>query len=100
MNLNQLKNAISQFQKMLKQYKQMDSLSSSLQEAVKESLLQRFEYTQEMAWKTAKRYLVEIEGYQKDMGPNTVLRICGEVNLLDTEPWLHYQKARQNISHD
>jgi nucleotidyltransferase substrate binding protein (TIGR01987 family) len=100
MNLKLLKKAIQRFEKMLVQSKRTDLLESEIQEAVRESLLQRFEYTLEMAWKSAKRYLVECEKYSKEMGPKTVLRTCGELGLLNTETWLLYMEARQNISHD
>lgn len=100
MNVQQFNDALERLGAMLEQYQQLDQFPALLQEAVRESLLQRFEYTLEAAWKNAKRYLVEREGYDKEMGPKTVLRLCGELGLLDAENWLLYLQARQNISHD
>ncbi len=100
MNLNQLAETLNRLGEMFGQYQQADQLPALLQEAVQESLLQRFEYTLEIAWKSGKRYLVEGEGYDKEMGPRTVLRLCGELGLLKAENWLLYLQARQNIAHD
>ncbi len=100
MDLKQIEDAILRFREMYDQYNKIDELQPLMQEAVKESLLQRFEYTQEIAWKIAKKYLVEQEGYSNDMGPKKVIRICGELNLLNAENWLLYLQNRQDISHD
>ena len=96
MNLLQFYESLERLGAMLAQYEHADEF----REAVQESLLQRFEYTLEMAWKSAKRYLVGQEGYDKGMGPRTVVRLCRELDLLDAETWLLYLQARQNISHD
>ncbi len=100
MNLDPFSDALERLGAMLDQYKQSSGLSQLIREAVQESLLQRFEYTLEIAWKSARCYLVEQEGYDKGMGPKTVLRLCGELGLLDAENWLLYLQARQNIAHD
>ncbi len=100
MDTLQFEDAVARLAEMMRQYDSSDQLDSVLKDAVKESLIQRFEYTHEMAWKTAKRYLVEVEGYQNDLGPNTVIRLCGELGLLNAEPWLAYAHARQSTSHD
>lgn len=100
MNLSQFSAALERLGAMLAQHEQADQFSALLQEAVQESLLQRFKYTLEIAWKSAKRYLVEQEGYDKEMGPKTVVRLCGELGLLDAETWLLFLQARQDIAHD
>ncbi|MCA9981504.1 MAG: nucleotidyltransferase substrate binding protein [Anaerolineales bacterium] len=76
MNLDQFANTLKRLQEMLAQHQQADELPDLLQDAVEESLLQRFEYTIEVAWKSTKRYLVEVEGYDSAMGPKTVLRVA------------------------
>lgn len=100
MDTKQLEDAIVRLKEMLQEYENSDKLEPLLKDAVKESLIQRFEYTHEMAWKTAKKFLVEIEGYKSDIGPNSVIRVCGELELLDAEKWLEYGTARQSTSHD
>lgn len=100
MNLQTFSDALARLGAMLEQHAHADLFPALIQEAVQESLLQRFEYTLEIAWKSAKRYLVECEGYDKEMGPKTVVRLCSELGLLDAENWLLYMQARQNIAHD
>lgn len=100
MDTAQLQAATERLGEMLRVSREIDSLPPVLQEAVRESLLQRFEYTVETSWKTAKRYLTEIEGFASVMGPRTVLRMCGELGLLDPEEWLGYLDTRQFVSHD
>ncbi|MBI5694733.1 MAG: nucleotidyltransferase substrate binding protein [Nitrospirae bacterium] len=100
MDTRQLEDAVARLGEMLDEHKRMGELPEVLQDAVSESLMHRFEYTTEMAWKTAKRYLTEVEGYDNAVGPKTVMRICGELGLLDPEKWFLYLEARQNISHD
>jgi nucleotidyltransferase substrate binding protein (TIGR01987 family) len=75
---------------------------NQLKDAVKESLLQRFEYTMDLAWKIAKRYLREYQGFdtQSEMGPKPVIRLCAELGMLNAEKWLHYLEDRNMISHD
>ena len=100
MNLDQFSDVLSRLGDMLTQYEQAAQLPPLMREAVQESLLQRFEYTFEIAWKSAKQYLMEQEGYAQEMGPKTVLRLCGELELLDAESWLLYLQTRQDIAHD
>jgi nucleotidyltransferase substrate binding protein (TIGR01987 family) len=100
MNLNQLRDALARLGEMLQQYEAKESQPPLLRDAIEESLLQRFEYSLEVAWKSTKRYLVEVQGYDQAMGPKMVLRIAGELNLLDTAVWLTYLTARQAIAHD
>jgi nucleotidyltransferase substrate binding protein (TIGR01987 family) len=100
MDTKQFEDAVARLGEMLEVYGRIDTLPPLLQDTVKESLLQRFEYTQEMAWKTAKRYLTEVEGYAGAMGPRTVIRVCGELGILDPEEWFLYLDARHDTSHD
>ena len=100
MDTKQLEDAVARLGEMLDEHSRMEDLTEVLQDAVSESLMHRFEYTQEMAWKTAKRYLTKVEGYADDMGPKTVIRVCGGLGILDPEKWLLYLEARHNISHD
>jgi len=88
MDTKHFEDAVARLGEMLEVYGWIDTLLPLLQDAVKESLLQRFEYTQEMAWKTAKRYLTEVEGYAGDMGPRTIIRVCGEFRIKDAEDFL------------
>ncbi len=72
-------------------------------EAVQESTIQRFEVCWDVLWKTLKRYLREEIGLPEiPNGPNPVLRLAHENNLLSSsiEIWLNYAKIRVSTSHD
>ncbi len=49
---------------------------------VKEGVLQRFEFTHELAWKTLKDYL-EYEGHQNITGSRTAVRLAFNLGLLE-----------------
>lgn len=50
----------------------------------RDAMIQRFEFSFELIWKTAKDYLWEIEGLEA-ASPKKVIRICREQNLLRAE---------------
>jgi len=99
------------FQKSLKHlelqyqnYKELDSeLPELMQEAVAESVIQRFETCWDCLWKVLKRYLSEEIGLPEvPNGPNPILRLANENNLLSgsMDRWLNYAKARVDTTHD
>lgn len=99
------------FQKSLKHlkmqfenYSSMDeNLPELMQEAVAESVIQRFETCWDCLWKVLKRYLQEkIALPDVPNGPNPILRLASESKILPSpvERWLGYAKMRVNTSHD
>ena len=75
--------------------KELDSLS----ELEKEGLIQRFEYTFELAWKTLQD-LLEYKGYQDITGPNPVLEQALKDGYLQNEKgWRNMKKSRELTSH-
>ncbi|MES0491235.1 MAG: nucleotidyltransferase substrate binding protein [Leptospirales bacterium] len=99
------------FQKALKHlelqqenYQNLDpSLPALMQEAVAESVIQRFETTYDCMWKVLKRYLIEEMGIP-DMpnSPKPIFRIAAENKLLSSniEEWLKYADTRVATAHD
>ena len=85
-------------------YKTLDeSLPELFQEAIAESVIQRFETCWDCLWKVLKRYLEEEIGLPEvPNGPNPILRLANENQLLpgSVEQWLQYGKARVATSHD
>jgi len=80
----QLKEAIEQFDK--------------LDDLAKEGLVQRFEYTFELAWKTIKDYL-ESEGIVSQF-PREVLKQGFHVNILNNgEVWIDMLEKRNLLAH-
>ena len=80
-----------------------DSLPKIIQEAVAESVIQRFETCWDCLWKLLKRHLQEEIGLAEvPNGPNPVLRLANENQLLpgSIEQWLRYGKVRVATAHD
>jgi nucleotidyltransferase substrate binding protein (TIGR01987 family) len=74
---------------------------STERELMRDGVIQRFEYTFELAWKLLKRYLEEYGLERVDSLTNRDLfRVGHEQGLLrDAEAWLSYLKSRNLISH-
>ena len=99
------------FQKSLKrleeQYKNYRDLDDSLpvvtQEAIAESVIQRFETCYDCLWKVLKRYLIEDLGLADvPNSPKPLFRLASENDLFASplEEWLRYADARVNTAHD
>jgi nucleotidyltransferase substrate binding protein (TIGR01987 family) len=71
-----------------------------LSQLEKEGLIQRFEYSTELAWKTMKDYL-ESEGMVLDqITPRTVIRSAFEAGIISRgETWQKALDARNLMSH-
>lgn len=99
------------FQKSLKHlevqfenYRFLDKNQPELiQEAVAESVIQRFETCYDCMWKVLKRYLMEELGIPEvPNSPKPIIRLGFENNLFASthELWLSYADARIDTSHD
>jgi nucleotidyltransferase substrate binding protein (TIGR01987 family) len=70
-----------------------------LSELEKEGLIQRFEYTYELAWKTLQD-LLRHKGYLDIAGPNPVLRQAFQDGYFtDSAGWAKMKKSRELTSH-
>lgn len=79
------------------------SLPTWIQEAVSESVIQRYETCYDCLWKVLKRYLKEGLGLPDvPNSPKPLFRIANENNLLssDIAQWLIYADTRIETSHD
>lgn len=75
--------------------KRVDDLS----ELEMEGLIQRFEYTFELAWK-ALQDLLNYKGYEFVQGPNGTLQMALEDGMIsDHDGWRRMAKARITTSH-
>ena len=99
------------FQQSLKrveeQHENYRSLDASLphltQEAISESVIQRFETCYDCLWKVLRRYLTEELGIPDvPNSPKPILKIADENDLFVTslEQWLEYADARIDTAHD
>ncbi len=99
-NIEILERAFSQFESMYNHYKtNLDNQDELGQEAIKESLVQRFEYTLELSWKILARYIYEDLGIEVMKAPKPILREAGKLEILDTEMWLKFVECRNRASH-
>lgn len=91
----------SNFNKALQKLKEAvdKSKTESLTELEKEGLIQRFEYTYELAWKTLQD-LIKHKGYEGINGPNPVLTQAFQINLIHkADSWKRLNQSRQLTSH-
>ena len=66
----------------------------------KEGLIQRFEYTMELAWKTMKDYLESENVVFGEFTPRIVIRQAFEAGIIrQGEAWLNALDARNRMSH-
>lgn len=75
------------------------ALARPKDEFTRDAVVQRFEYSFELAWKAVKRVLAEREGVDA-AGVRNVMRLAGRHGLVEAvEPWLAFQEARNLTSH-
>jgi len=73
--------------------------ANTLSELEKQGLIQRFEFTFELVWKTLQDYLVYL-GYEFQSGPNSTLKTAFENSLItEAEVWRQMSKARNLSTH-
>lgn len=101
-NLAPLENAIHSLDEALIAY-QTSPLKADTpeKELMRDGVIQRFEYTFELSWKTLKRFLEEYGLERVDTLTNRELfRLGGEAGLLQkVEPWMEYLRRRNQTSH-
>ena len=79
------------------------SLPGLIQEAVAESVIQRFETCYDCLWKVLKRYLIyELGISDAPNSPKPIFRLANENDLFiaPVEQWLRYADARVDTTHD
>lgn len=76
-----------------------DDLNEVLEEIIKEGLIQRFEYTYEMAWNVMKDYAL-YQGNSELTGSRDAIRYAFSTNLIKNgEMWMDMMKSRIKTSH-
>ena len=76
-----------------------DRYLDDLSELEIEGLVQRFEYTFELAWKVLQDLLV-YKGYEFMLGPNGTLRMAFDDGLITNhDAWRKMAKSRNTLSH-
>ena len=67
-------------------------------ELLEEGLIQRFEYTHELAWKVMKDY-AEYQGHIDIRGSRDAIRKALAINIIDDEKWMDSIEDRNQTSH-
>lgn len=76
-----------------------DALKRHVDDLTRDGVIQRFEYTFELSWKTLKRYFTLNNNLKEDNVKN-LFREAGKQGLIDSvERWFSYHKARNLTSH-
>lgn len=78
------------------------ALAKPKDEFVRDSVIQRFEYTYELSWKLLKRHLEWDEGASTidQLTRKQLYRLAAEKGLIGAvEDWFAYHRARNNTSH-
>ncbi|SFE82088.1 nucleotidyltransferase substrate binding protein [Thermophagus xiamenensis] len=89
---NNYKKALEQLSRFLKH--------TTLNEMEEQGLIQAFEYTFELAWKTLQDVLEEESGYEGIKGPRPVIKQAFKDGLIsDGEKWMEMLKDRNRSSH-
>ena len=92
------KQRFANFEKAFKQFKDATERIEKLDTLSKEGLIQRFEYTLELAWKTLKDYLEYKEVIAKF--PRDAIKEGYQAELLDNgEVWLDMLNQRNILAH-
>ena len=71
----------------------------AVDELLQEGLIQRFEYTHELAWKVMKDY-AEYQGYTDVRGSRDAIRKALEMNLIDDKRWMETIEDRNLTVHN
>lgn len=74
-------------------------LGKEIDELMAEGLIQRFEYTHELAWKLLKDY-AEYQGYTDIRGSRDALRKAFSMGLIDDRSWMDSIEDRNLTSHN
>ncbi|MBV1928424.1 MAG: nucleotidyltransferase substrate binding protein [Gammaproteobacteria bacterium] len=72
---------------------------AEVESIIKEGLIQRFEFTHELAWKVLKDYL-EYEGHQNINGSRSATRAAFNIDLIDNgQVWMDMIESRNKTVH-
>ena len=96
--------SLKRLEEQYKNYRELDeALPDVTQEAIAESVIQRFETCYDCLWKVLKRYLIEDLGLAEvPNSPRPLFKLASENKLFASalEEWLRYTDARIDTAHD
>ena len=92
---------LATFQRALGRLKEVVHLQSQrqLSPLEKDGMIQRFEYTQELAWKVLKNY-IEYQGGEELTGSRDTIRQAFALGIItNADPWFDMLESRKETSH-
>jgi nucleotidyltransferase substrate binding protein (TIGR01987 family) len=75
------------------------NFGEEVDELLEEGMIQRFEYTHELAWKVMKDY-AEYQGYTDIHGSRDAIRKALEIDMINDGRWMDTIKDRNQSSHN
>lgn len=90
--------AVARLQNAAKIVSTEKQFSGEVDDLLKEGLVQRFEYTQELAWKVMKDY-EEYQGYADVQGSMDAIRKALQMELIEDASWMSTISSRNLTSH-
>ncbi|HVN67820.1 MAG TPA: nucleotidyltransferase substrate binding protein [Candidatus Sulfotelmatobacter sp.] len=94
---SKLGNLTGQLKDALQRYLEVMRLEKN--DIVRDSAIQRFEFTYELAWKTMKAYLEE-KGLKELYSPKEVIRSAFQAGIISNDTtWLDMVETRNETSH-
>lgn len=96
---NNYKRALEKLQQAVQQVSAPTERNGVLEDIIKEGLIQRFEYTHELAWNVMKDFL-EHSGHTAIYGSKDATREAFQLGLITAgEVWMDMIKSRNKTSH-
>jgi len=99
--MSKLKTKLSNFRNALQRLKEAatELQQRSASDVVRDGVIQRFEFTYELAWKSTKEYLEDI-GIVDKLSPKAVIKEAyAQKIILDEQNWLLMLQDRNMTSH-
>lgn len=96
---NNYRKALTKLSQAVKIMSEQIAFNAEIDELLKEGMIQRFEYTHELAWKVMKDY-AEYQGYTDIRGSRDAIRKAFEMGLIDDKRWMESIESRNLTSHN
>lgn len=97
--LDNYKRALRKLNEAVLLYQRPSAIAPEMKELLQEGLIQRFEYTQELAWNVMKDYAT-YQGIEGVMGSRDAIRTALRIGIIDDARWMKTITDRNLSSHD
>lgn len=97
--LSNYRRALSKLSEAVESLSNIENLDKPLKELIREGVIQRFEYTHELAWKVIKDY-AEYQGYTDVRGSRDAFRKGMQMGIIDSPEWMDSIEDRNLTSHN